>query len=140
MSQVIKSIAEKPSKTPVAEKKIDGLGYLLSVISESSPIRNDYSTFDSTFRNEHFCFFHVSGASGKDEMILKDHNGGRDFIWTTPSAITGIIPESNIETVASSVDSISFSEPFEFSQKHAVRHIFYHFFLMKMLGPMTLLC
>lgn len=134
MSQVIKSIAEKPSKTPVVEKKIDGLGYLLSVISESSPIRNDYSTFDSTFRNEHFCFFHVSGASGKDEMMLKDHNGGRDFIWTTPSAITGIIPESNIETVASSVDSISFSEPFEFSQKHAVRHIFYHFFFNENIG------
>lgn len=65
MSQVIKSIAEKPSKTPVVEKKIDGLGYLLSVISESSPIRYDHSTFDSTFRNEHFCFFMSQGLVGK---------------------------------------------------------------------------
>lgn len=67
-------------------------------------------------------------------MMLKDHNGGRDFIWITPSATTGIIPESNTETVASSVDSISFSEPFEFSQKHAVRHIFYHFFFNENIG------
>lgn len=134
MSQVIKSIAENPPKTPVAEKKIDGLGYLLSVISDPSPLRYDHSTFDPTFRNEHFCFFHASGASGKDEMMLKDHNGGRDFIWTTPSAITGIIPESNTETVANSIDSISFSEPFEFSQKHAVRHIFYHFFFNENVG------
>ncbi|MEF9976757.1 MAG: hypothetical protein RR754_08325, partial [Oscillospiraceae bacterium] len=38
------------------------------------------------------------------------------------------------ETVANSVDSISFSEPFEFSQKHAVRHIFYHFFFNENIG------
>lgn len=128
MSQVIESI-EKQSTALVEWEKLDGLGYLLSVIGETPSACNDFSTYNTALRNKQFCFFHIPNSTEKDEMTLRDNcDGLESFIWSTPSVITGIIQKSNTVSLASNIPLIAFSEVFEFSQRNTVRHIFHHFF------------
>lgn len=135
MRQVIKIINEKKLKTSVAWEKFDGLGYLLSVIGERHPTGKDYSTYDNAFMNQPFCFFQVSDAREKDEMTLRDNNGGLDqFIWSTTSTLAGIVLYSNTERLENSIENITFSEKFEFTHKNTVRYYFHQFFFDENVG------
>lgn len=129
MSQVIKNIDEMQSTLSVEWGKLDGLGYLLSVINESNLEMKEYSTYDTALHNESFCFFHISNSTDQDEIMLRDHcNSLESFIWRIGSVITGIILKSSTDNLTSHIPSIAFSERFEFSQRNTVRHIFHQFF------------
>ncbi|WP_249899844.1 response regulator [Paenibacillus sp. PK3_47] len=132
MQQVVQSIDAKPSKTPAAWDKFDGLGYLLSVITEQNHPGSDFSAYEAALMNQSFCFFQIPAAGDKDEMILRDCSGHLDsFIWPSGTAITGVILSTNAEILVERIGSIAFSECFEFHQKNAVRHYFYQLFFQE---------
>jgi two-component system, response regulator YesN len=132
MNHVMKTIDKPQRNKKIAWDKFDGLGYLLSVISEHRFLIKDYTTYDDYLVKDQYCFFQLPSTQKKDEMTLRDHCGGFDhFIWTIQSKLIGIVLTSNVEILKNSVENIVFSECFEFKNKNTVRHVFYQFFFIE---------
>jgi two-component system response regulator YesN len=130
MKKMMETIEEVRLKTKIDWENFDGLGYFLSVLSEHHSLTNDYNIYDEALIREPFCYFQVSNAREKDEMILRDNCDGLDrFIWATDSTLAGIVLKSCTGILESRIENIVFSENFQFNQKNAVRHYFYQFFL-----------
>jgi two-component system response regulator YesN len=139
MRKVTLFIQKKMKNTPVAWDKLDGLGYLLNIISEHCPPRDEYKPVHSALVDESFCFFQVRESEERDEMILRDYSlEYKSFIWRTGSKLIGLVPASGADSLTSILPNLIVSEKFEFSQRNVVRHLFYRFIYEEKVCPSDL--
>ncbi|MNM16231.1 putative response regulatory protein [compost metagenome] len=129
IQKVTEAIGESRPEEGVSLENVDGLGYLLSFIcGNGSPIQ-EAPTGMNGFEHEPMRFFRLSPADGGEEMKLRDFLKGKlAFIWATSSSLSGVVPESECETLAAVFPGIAMSETFQSTQKDRVRHPFYRFF------------
>lgn len=129
MEKAMQSVVKHIGETPPNKEELDGLGYLLSAISEQQSSVHPGSHADPSLSMLSFCFFQVPGGGGQAEITLSDHCEGLEaFIWRTPSGLAGLVLTSRISSLQDKVEHIQFSPSFELSKRNTVRHHFYSFF------------
>ncbi|RIX59526.1 response regulator [Paenibacillus nanensis] len=130
MEQVVKAVrAQAPPAKPVDWSNFDGLGFLLSVLSEGSGTDKEYKLYADLLEKEQFRFFRMTERKEIDEATIRDLAGEFEcFVWSAESMLAGAVPESAYEAIAGRMNDIVFSEPFRFAHRNSVRHLFYPFF------------
>lgn len=130
IAQAIQAIEAQPKSALIDWSQFEGLGFLLSVLSEFSAKEAEYEPYAHSLNNEYFCFFKVSNAKEIDEATLRDYNDHlSNFVWRTDGMLAGLVRYADSKILVERMNSIALSEEFQFNHKCSVRHHFYQFFL-----------
>jgi len=130
IEQVIKTIEDQPKAAAVDWEQFDGLGLLLSILCESSAVKDSHcQPYAELLSNDHFCFFQVDHYKEIDEATIRDYNAGLPcFVWRTDTMLTGLVRHADSNLLSKRVERLQLSDPFQLSHKNIVRHHFYQFF------------
>lgn len=109
--------------------KIDGFRYLLSLLSAHGPLNLECNFDETSFAHIPLRYFRISPATEGMKTRIRDFlEGWHTFVWTTPSLLAGVVPESTADRLRAALPSIGLSELFQFRDIHKVQHTFYQFF------------
>jgi len=129
IEKVIKMIGEQPKATVIDWEHFEGLGFLLSLLSESSVNKSEYEPYISSLDKDHFCFFKLMNFEEIDEATIRDYNGDLScLVWRTGSMLAGFVRHADSKILVERIENIELSDRFQFSHKNSVRHHFYKLF------------
>lgn len=136
IGNVTKEIAASQPESDPGREPYEGLGYLLSVLSENGALIQECRTVNSGDEQKLMRFFKLPAAAGQEQSKLRQAvDAPGVFIWTTASSWAGMMPEPETRKVLAALPFITLSEPFQFHLKDSVRSSFYQFFYQERVVP-----
>lgn len=135
IAQAIKSIEAMPKAAAVNWQQFDGLGFLLSLLCETSAKEMAFEQCAGSLDASSFCFFKIADYKEIDEATIRDYNGGLScFIWRTDQLLAGLVRHEDCKAIAERIANIELSDEFQLSHTNRVRHQFYLFFHNENMG------